>query len=460
MTLLAVQTERVEKESASVVLKGEVWSRPRLKECVRVKLEGMTETVFTCSVDGSLTALIPGEECLPPSAVISVPFLSSKCAGLSVLLDPAPNRLWKVLTHWKAQRELNPHESEAVALVPRWNGGSPWRRELVGWQLLHEFPAGTVLYQEKTQSDVDAVDCEGKDYPVQAWYCPPDTLPDGFERVLPGASVQAWTQSDDGPRQKTVRLNLNTVEHRCVGRCDCGVKLCAIKGGMAQGGKTLSVRQLARQGERDRRSAAASRVKAEVRTEECAGQEEPPPLEEDSDDELGEVDVPDVPENCMEVDLEHKSHEEGCGPIVCEDVPEAAVASGEIAHVTVNTTIDVDSAVPCATTLLHAITKVTSQSEIIENAERQARAQALSEGFPLNAREQSLLGPKPDVLADSALKNRKPPLVGEIAAENSAGKSNPAETAAENPAGKPVGFWWTRELVTRSSPRRWRSRSG
>jgi len=278
-------------------LKGEVWPRPRLKEGVRILLESMIDTKFTMGVDRSLTILVPSEANLPPSALVSVPFVHTRCAGETVLLDPAPNQLGRMLRYWKTQRDLNPYESEAVAMVPRWDGGSAWRKELGGWRLLHEFPPGQVMYEEKTDSAQNPRDCPVLEYAVQAWYCPPDDLPDGFEGVLPGrtmdqgsvmtprpakcrlngellssrpmdlpgVAVQAWSRADDGPRLRTVSLRLSTLTSQCVGSCDCqcnmerGGVLATLKGAekVVKCPRSLSVRELARRGERNRRDEAA-----------------------------------------------------------------------------------------------------------------------------------------------------------------------------------------------------------
>ena len=55
-------------------------------------------------------------------------------------MDIAPSKLFKALTVYKEQKALAPKTTSLVVVVPRWKGGSPWRKLMQGMRLLHEYP--------------------------------------------------------------------------------------------------------------------------------------------------------------------------------------------------------------------------------------------------------------------------------------------------------------------------------
>ena len=123
-------------------------------------------------------------------------------AGNHMWMDIAPSKLFKALTVYKEQKALAPKTTSLVVVVPRWKGGSPWRKLMQGMRLLHEYPSGTLLY--KNPETGAAV--EGDNFPRQVWYDPCE----GADGKLPGEIVEPWNISDDGPRQRTL-LVLSTL---------------------------------------------------------------------------------------------------------------------------------------------------------------------------------------------------------------------------------------------------------
>jgi len=106
-----------------------------------------------------------------------------------------------MLTHYKAAKEKSP---ETSAFVPRWHGGSSWRKMLKGMRLLHEYPAGQPLYLRVTKEG-PYEPLVGADHPIQVWWDPPASRVS--EMNLPGVAVaEPWQLSDDSPRVRKRKL--------------------------------------------------------------------------------------------------------------------------------------------------------------------------------------------------------------------------------------------------------------
>ena len=124
-------------------------------------------------------------------------FTKSAVEGNHIWLDPPHNKIFHMLSHYKDCKAKSPHNTSACIVVPRWSGGSSWRKLLQGMRLLHEYPSGTPLYF-KHQAEGAPAPVPAEPYPIQIWYDPPVTIP--MPRDLPGVEMTAWTIQDDGPR--------------------------------------------------------------------------------------------------------------------------------------------------------------------------------------------------------------------------------------------------------------------
>ena len=100
------------------------------------------------------------------------PSVEDTYARHHVLLTPVHNRIFHSLSKYLADKGQAPSETSAVILVPRWVGGSPWRKLMQGMRLLHEFPAQTPLFF-KTDGNQPPRPVPPIPYPIQAWYDPP-----------------------------------------------------------------------------------------------------------------------------------------------------------------------------------------------------------------------------------------------------------------------------------------------
>ena len=126
--------------------------------------------------------------CASSDGVPKLSFTKTDCQGHHVWLDPAPNRVYHMLAHYKECKDRAPATTSAVIVVPRWNGGSAWRKQLSGMRLLQECPAGTPLYFEVASQGPGLVR-PALTYPIQLWYDPPLVTPMPFD--LPGTAVEA-----------------------------------------------------------------------------------------------------------------------------------------------------------------------------------------------------------------------------------------------------------------------------
>ena len=124
-------------------------------------------------------------------------FLKIPCEGQHVWLDPPHNKIFVMINHYLECKAKAPQTTSACIVVPRWVGGSPWRKLLKGMRLLHEYAPNTPLYFECVQ-DKSLVPRIGEPYPVQIWYDPP--MSPNSEANLPGVLVEPWAPQDDGPR--------------------------------------------------------------------------------------------------------------------------------------------------------------------------------------------------------------------------------------------------------------------
>ena len=162
--------------------------------------QGVTGRVFSVDTYSCKEAHDVSFNASCASSDVKVPkqsFTKMDCQGHHVWLDPAPNRVFHMLTHYKECKDKAPSTTSAVIVVPRWNGGSAWRKQLSGMRLLQEYPAGTPLYFE-VATQGPGLPRPVLPYPVQLWYDPPLVVPMPVD--LPGTAVEAWCIQDDGPR--------------------------------------------------------------------------------------------------------------------------------------------------------------------------------------------------------------------------------------------------------------------
>jgi len=144
--------------------------------------------------------------CNPLTGLPGVSFASKDCSGHHVLIDPPPNRMEQHLAHYVACKNSKPESTSACIMVPRYEGGSHWRRHLQGMRLLHEYPSGTPLkfacQSPSTQQAADApapTPLVPSKYPIQVWYDPRRGI---NASTCPGQVIQAYFPGDSAPRKK------------------------------------------------------------------------------------------------------------------------------------------------------------------------------------------------------------------------------------------------------------------
>lgn len=147
----------------------------------------------------------------PATSLPYVPFAHKACEHQHVWLDPPARGLHTALSHYVACKAKAPEDTSACILVPRYEGGSAWRRHLLGMRLLHEYPAGTPLKSlPPSTPDATPVPAVSYPHPMQVWYDPPRCA----EPVTgwPGVVTSAWCPADDARRNKKPGLVLNSVQ--------------------------------------------------------------------------------------------------------------------------------------------------------------------------------------------------------------------------------------------------------
>ena len=122
---------------------------------------------------------------------LHTPFVHSDCAGHHVWLEPPTNKIWSMLCHYNTCKKKQPDKTSACALVPDFQGGSSWRRELKDWRLLHVYRVGTVF---GTSTPITV--------PYQLWFDPP-ALPPPPNTEWAGVECSAWRPQDG---EKRVRI--------------------------------------------------------------------------------------------------------------------------------------------------------------------------------------------------------------------------------------------------------------
>ena len=60
-------------------------------------------------------------------------------------IDLPHNKVENYLQHYVKGKKENPASTSAVIIIPRWQGGSHWRRHSKGMYLIKEYPANTPL---------------------------------------------------------------------------------------------------------------------------------------------------------------------------------------------------------------------------------------------------------------------------------------------------------------------------
>ena len=119
--------------------------------------------------------------------------LKDGMTGHHIWMDPVPSELHALLTLYAEQKAKSPSTTSLCVLVPRWVGGSGWRKLLNGMQMLHEYPANRALYFDEDNQ----LPLQGEKHPRQLWYDPCDRPGE----PKPQGQV-AWCLEDDGPRER------------------------------------------------------------------------------------------------------------------------------------------------------------------------------------------------------------------------------------------------------------------
>jgi len=152
--------------------------------------------------------------CNPLTGLPSVSFENTDCCGQHTWLDPPPNRIESALAHYVACKKKDPMNTSACILVPRYEGGSHWRRHLQGMRLLHEYPAGTPLKFAcnpplRTEEDFFPLrPVKPSKYPLQLWY---DPQLGADPAKLAGQVIQAYFPGDSEPRKRKQGHNIKAV---------------------------------------------------------------------------------------------------------------------------------------------------------------------------------------------------------------------------------------------------------
>lgn len=134
------------------------------------RIESLTGQPFTwdacCNNSGSNSVCLAGFSSPLDS------FLNKDCTGLHVWINAPFKKLDAILAHYVACKVKAPESTSACIVVPRWTGGSSWRKHLHGMRLLHEYAPGTALFSTLASSALgpwpDKLACA-----LQVWYDPP-----------------------------------------------------------------------------------------------------------------------------------------------------------------------------------------------------------------------------------------------------------------------------------------------
>ena len=131
-----------------------------------ISLTGMFSRSNYCNVDDDSTFSLV-------SSSPRIAFDAQSCKGQHMWIDTPFNKLEKYLAHYVAGKKEQPATTSAVIIVPRWLGGSHWRRHLAGMYLIKEWPALTPLKwvpgEGKGCHPRPAAPCP---YVLQAWFDP------------------------------------------------------------------------------------------------------------------------------------------------------------------------------------------------------------------------------------------------------------------------------------------------
>jgi len=155
---------------------------------------GRAFTLDACCNDDGGNSLVSDAFCSPANS-----FLEFDCAGQTVWMNPPFDRADEFLQWFSHCQARSPHSTSAVILLPKWFKTNRVGL-LAGKQLLREYPKGYCLFESVPLSPADKggrPPRSGLPWPVQAWYCPPATVP-----VCPSdASVaDGTTVNTDGDR--------------------------------------------------------------------------------------------------------------------------------------------------------------------------------------------------------------------------------------------------------------------
>ena len=174
-----------------------------LEELEFTMLQQMTGREFQwdacCNNDGTNSL------CGPNFSSPAASFLEKDCSGMHVWINPPFKKLAVMLAHYAECKKLKPESTSACILVPRWRGGSSWRKHLQGMRLLTEYNVDAQVFRGGKLGPFVSLGV-----PVEVWYDPPaQSDPCKF-----GTETPAWVQADDAPRRRDRKLKLNAFGHK------------------------------------------------------------------------------------------------------------------------------------------------------------------------------------------------------------------------------------------------------
>lgn len=147
------------------------------------RMSGRTFTLDACCNESGCNRLVDNY-CSPARD-----FLRHDCSGQHVWLNAPFAQLEQFIAHYKQCKQRDPRSTSACILVPVWHGerSQGWRRLLAGMRLLHEYPAGSVLFTGPCAAGTRRY-LPPTPWAVQVWHDPPE-LPLSISAVADAASL-------------------------------------------------------------------------------------------------------------------------------------------------------------------------------------------------------------------------------------------------------------------------------
>ena len=87
-------------------------------------------------------------------------FLSAEVAGHQVWLHPPPSHASEFIEHYLSSKAASPSTTSAVIVVPKWRN-APWLPLLRGFQLVHEYPVGSLAFNRLSSSSQPTIEPVG-----------------------------------------------------------------------------------------------------------------------------------------------------------------------------------------------------------------------------------------------------------------------------------------------------------